>query len=174
MRAEFRGRGDYAAVRGAEQLVELGEALKRAPKELKLQLQREIREAGKPIVSDIKAGVLATFPNRGGMANLAARSTIGVRTRLTGRSAGVRIMATGRRGRGLVGRTLRSTNDAGYWRHPAYARIDQTRKEWTWVGQSDSRVKGWFEEPIIDARDDVRRGVLKAMERTAERIARSV
>lgn len=155
-------------VRGAEQLKELGAALKAADKSIKLELQRGFREAGKPLVKDIKAGVLATFPNRGGLANLAAKSTIGIRTRFSGKNAGVRVQATGKKGRSVTTRTLKSIDESGSWRHPVWG----NRK--VWKDQSDGMAQGWFGEEIEDQAPQIRGDLIKAMNRAAERIARSV
>lgn len=155
-------------VRGAEQLRELGVALKGADKDIKRELQRGFREAGKETVKDIKAGVLATFPNRGGLANIAARSTIGLRTRFTGAQAGIRLQAVGKKGKGITTRSLQSIDDSGTWRHPLFG----NRK--VWVGQSDSSAAGWFTEESEQHAPQIRADLVKAMNRAAERIVRGI
>ena len=155
-------------VSGAAQLRELGAALKGADKDIKRELQRGFREAGKPLVKDLKAGVLATFPNRGGLANLAAKSTIGIRTRFTGKGAGVRVQAVGKKGRSVTTRTLQSIDSDGSWRRPVWG----NRK--VWVTQSDGMAQGWFGEEIEDQAPQIRGDLIKAMNRAAERIVRGV
>lgn len=150
-------------IRGTEQLRELGAALKGADKDIKRELQRGFREAGKPLVKDVKAGILATFPNRGGLAALAAKSTIGIRTRFSGANAGIRLQATGR---ALDTRTLQGMDATGTWRRQVWGKA--------WVEQSDSRVQGWFSEETEKNAPQIRGDLIKAMNRAADRIVRGV
>lgn len=166
----------------AMDLKRLAVNLKTAPPELRKQLLKELREAGKPTVHDIKAGILATFPNRGGLANRMAKTSLGVRNRLSGNPT-VRLQGTSRQVRGL-----QQMDRAGTWRHPVFAwtlgrnsagetvrtRVrNQTafskeeRRSWTWVEQYDSGVKGWFTEPIENDLPRFRKAVTDAIEKTA-------
>ena len=95
-------------------LKRLGINLKTAKPELRKQLLKDLREAGKPTVSDIRAGILATFPNRGGLANRMAKTSLGVRNRLSGNAA-VRLQGTSRQVRGL-----QQMDREGTWRHPIF------------------------------------------------------
>lgn len=161
-------------VRGADQLKELGAALKGADKDIKREMLRGFREAGKPLVKDVKAGILATFPNKGGLADRVAKSSIGVRTRLTGKSAGVRVQAVGKQGRSVTTRSLRSMDAAGSWRHPIYPIPSRPRKTWKWKEQSSGAVEGWFTEETENHADDIRADLVKAMNRAADRIVSGI
>lgn len=158
---------ESAEVRGVEQLVTLAANLKKAQPELRKQLGRRIRAAGVETSKDIKAGVLATFPQRGGLANLAAATPISIRTRMTGKSAGVRLQANPRRG-GVTKRTLQSMEKSGTWRHPAWG----NRK--AWVSQTDSGTDDWFSEPAEKDKPKIQTEVLKALDDVARQIVRGV
>lgn len=150
----------------AHDLELLGRRLKTADKQLRKDLLREIRTAGKPTIEDIRASALATLPNRGGLANRVGKDTkFGTRTRTAGRSAGVQIRSTGG---ASSGRTLKSLDEEGTWRHPLFG----NRK--VWVGQSDGAAEGWFTEPIEDDLPRFRKAVLDAMEKTANEIVRGI
>lgn len=85
----------------ARELALLGRRLKAADKDLRKGFLREIRQEGKPAIEDVRDGVAAYLPSSGGLADRVARQSYGVRTRLSGNSAGVRITGTGRSVRGL-------------------------------------------------------------------------
>lgn len=153
-------------VRGAEQFVTLAKNFKAAGPEFRKATLRNIRAAGEPVKQDVRAGILATFPNRGGMANRAARTNIGIRTRATGKQAGIRLVATGGK-RSLTNRTLASIDASGTWRHPVYG----TRK---WVGQSDGMATGWWSEEIPRHKPEVQEKILAAMDEAAKQITRGV
>lgn len=147
-------------VRGADQLVDLGRALKDAPRELRKGLLAEIRREGKPAVEDVREAARSLLPKSGGLADLVARQSYGIRTRMSGRSAGVRVTGTGRSVRGL-----RSV-DAGRLRHPVFGNRS------VWVQQSVP--PGFFSNTLADDAPRFRVGVQRAMEDTAQKIARSV
>ena len=152
--------------RGADQLEDLGRALKHADKQLKKDMLRAFREAGKPVVKDIKARAGDSLPASGGFASRVARSTIGVRTRLSGKSTGIRIQASGKKGATTA--TIKGLDESGEWRHPVWGNRS------VWVSQSAAGAIGWFSEPIEDNEGRLRSELLDAMDRTAEAIARSV
>ncbi len=144
----------------ARELAQLGRQLKAAPKELRKELLAEIRKEGKPAVEDVKRQTDDYLPRRGGLAERVARQSYGVRTRLAGRSAGVRIQGTGR-----TVRALRSI-DAGSLRHPVFGNRD------VWVSQSVR--PGFFTEPLEKDAPRFRKGVERAMSKTAQQIVRGV
>lgn len=154
-------------VRGTEQLVRLAANLKKADPELRKQLLRQIREAGKPVAQDMKAGLRATFPNKGGFASRAARVPIGIRTRATGKSAGVRLQASGKKGT-VTTRTLMSMDESGAFRHPLFG------NKKVWIPQTYSPAEGWFTEPAEDAKPEVQAKVLDAMQTVARQITQGV
>lgn len=145
----------------ARDLELLGRRLKTADKTLRRDMLREIRAAGKPAVDDIKRSARESLPASGGLADLVARQSYGVRTRLSGKSAGVRIQGTGRTVRGL--RSI----DAGTVRHPVFG-----NKDAAWVSQPVR--PGFFTKPIEENLPRFRKSVIEALEKTAAEIVRGV
>ena len=127
-------------------------------KALRKDLMRNIRAAAKPVVVEMKDNLGTQLPQRGGLAKFMRRSSIGVRTRLQGPNAGVRIVAQ-KKGHDLA------SIDRGRVRHPVFG----NRKRW-----ANQIVRaGLVSDPVKNSKRDVQRGVLAAMDATAERIARS-
>lgn len=159
-------------VSGAEEFVRLAANLKTADPVLQKAMLRQIRDAGKPIAHDMKAGIRAQLPNRGGLASRAAGAPIGIRTRAAGRQAGIRLQANGSK-RSVTSKTLRSLDDSGSWRHPVWPDGDD-RKSWKWTTQTAGAVKGWFTEPAQEAKPEIQRKVMEAMQETARHITRGI
>lgn len=155
-----------AYVTGADDLIRLGERLKDAEPQIRKDMLRAFREAGKPIIRDIKAGIYPTIPDSGGLNARVSKSSIGVRTRMTGRQAGVRIQATGKKGASTT--TIKGLDESGTWRHPVYG------NRMAWVEQSYSPAEGWFTEPIEDNADTMRAKLSAAMEETAQALTRGI
>ncbi len=73
-----------AGVSGTDEFVRLAAHLKATDREMSKAFLRAIRDAGKPVKEDVRAGVRATFPNRGGLASRAAGVNVGIRSRASG------------------------------------------------------------------------------------------
>jgi hypothetical protein len=86
-------------------------------------LLAELRAAGKPVTVAIRAAYAEEMPKGGGLASRLARAQIGVRSRLTGKSAGTNIVAT------VPGWDLEAI-ESGTIRHPVY------NNRSNWVSQS--------------------------------------
>jgi hypothetical protein len=127
---------------GTEKLVRLAAAIKQAgSKDLERELKSALRRASRPLVKSARQGAIQILPYRGGLAESVAASRFTATVRTTGRGAGLRIVATGRRGRNL------RRMDNGLVRHPVFADASKQRQEWSWVTQ---RVRpGWFSETLI-------------------------
>lgn len=145
----------------ARDLALLGARLKTAGPELRKDLLREVRTAGKPTVASIKQRAAEVLPRRGGLAARVAAQSYGVRTRLGARSAGVRIVGAGRTVRGL--RAI----DQGTVRHPVYG-----NREGLWVSQPVR--PGFFTDPIMNDLPRFRDSVEEAIEETAQRVVRGI
>lgn len=147
------------SIHGAEKLQHVGRALKESGRAgLKKELLRGFREAGKPVVKAIRASAASELPQSGGLAAKTARSSIGVRTRLGGKTVGVRI-----EGRNSGIRGLQSL-DNGQVRHPVFGRG-------TWVGQ---RVTpGWFSKPVEASQGYLRGHMQGVLNDVAAKIERS-
>jgi hypothetical protein len=138
-------------------LEDLGRALKDAGgTELRKELLRGIREGSKPTIRKVKASAERNLPRRGGLAARVARSKISTRTRLSGASAGVKIVAKG----DMDVEAL----DAGRLRHPVFNRGG-------WAQQSVPQ--GWFSKPIVDDERHIRSGIQDVMRDVARKIERS-
>lgn len=143
---------------GAAELQALGKRLKATGNgELRKEMLRGFRVASKETIKDIKAGALATLPNRGGLNALVARSSIGTRTRLTGNSAGVRIVATSK-----TVKQLERMDERGEVRAPTFG----NREAWHTV-----KVRpGWFHEPIEKDADTIRKELVRVMDDVARKV----
>lgn len=146
-------------VEGAHELEAIAKRLKAVGRgDLRKELLAGIRKEGKPAVAAVRASARARLPQRGGLAEIVGRSSFRVRTRLTGNQAGVQITGTGRSVKGL-----RSIN-AGRLRHPVFGQRD------AWAEQVVA--KGFFDEPIEDRADNIRRGINKVLADIAKKVER--
>lgn len=147
------------SVRGSEDLERLARNLKAAGAgDLRKELLKNIRASGKPLIADIKANAQHTLPHSGGLAALVAGSKFGVRTRLSGKSVGIRVQASNSiQVEGL---------DRGRLKHPVFGNRDN------WVGQAVT--PGFFSKPAEENVDTFRRGIEKAMTDVANQIERGV
>jgi hypothetical protein len=122
-------------VQGVDKLHRLGQGLKAFDdRKFKNSVSREIREEVKPAGEAARENARTMLPKRGGLNELVAKARVGARTRTSGKSASVSITMTQRKAGGRL-RDLRHLDEEGSLRHPAFARPDQTRKQWTWVSQ---------------------------------------
>lgn len=153
--------GPQIEVRGADQLADVARRLKEAGDgELRKELLRGIRNEAKPLVKAVKDSVDEYLPNSGGAADAVRRSSFGVRSRLSGKNAGVRIVGTGRQVRAL--RRI----DAGILRHPVFG------NQQAWVAQ---RIRpGFFSEPMEAGKGPVQQGLVRVISDIAARVERAV
>ena len=136
--------------------------LRRAPKELRRELYRTVNSTTKPVRTDMKAGInAAVTPTRGGLT-----STLASTTKLTtwlrstgGAGASIRV-----KGRGSLG----AMNARGKFRHPMRGNRER------WVEQTAGVKSGFLDEPFEKARPDVRRDLIKAIDRLAQAIYRRI
>lgn len=147
--------------RGAEQLADLGKAFKKqSGTPLKKQLLAGIRKEGKPAILAARRSATSTLPSRGGLAARVSKTPIGVRTRLSGNSAGIQVKATGKGGASAV-----SEIDQGRVRHPVWGRAP-------WFSQSVR--PGWFTKPMEAHEAQFRTSVTRVIDETARKIERSI
>jgi hypothetical protein len=149
------------SVTGAEEFGALAKRLRQAGrKDLRLELTRAVREAGKPVKDAAKANVLALpahGPKHTGLRGRVAR-TVKLSVRTSGGGAGARISA-GPAGTD-VGRLARHMNK-GRWRHPVYGHD-------VWVTQT--MPPGWFDRATEHAAPKARREIADAMRRIRQQI----
>lgn len=150
------GGGDLS-VTGAEELEKVGHRLVEiGAGDLRKQLFKKIREAGKPLVADIRHSAAEELPHRGGLADLIAKSRMGVRTRISG-DVSVRVVASSPHDIAAI--------NAGKLRHPVFG----TK---AWVVQDVPQ--GWFTKPTEKREPAIRSAVIDAMRAIAEEATRRV
>ncbi len=151
-----------AVVRGNAEIAALGRLVKaQGEGQLRRDLLAGLRKAAKPLVADVRQAAFEELPKHGGLNVRVAESKIGVRTRLTGASAGVRIVNTAPAGK--KGGTRDFGTDTGHLRHPVFG-TDR------WVTQ-ELATPGWFSKTLEQESPKVTPEVLAAMRETLERIA---
>lgn len=156
-------------IEGADALRAVGRALKEAGegKELKKDLARELRTAGKPAAEDMRAELAKALPDRGGVSASLTKRKFSVQTRLTGSGAGVRI-ATNKK------HQYASLEDTGILRHPLFADKDEPRSDWLWVAQSVSGAKGALTDTFHEHSAEFVNGVQAALDKTLESLDRAL
>lgn len=149
--------GRDAGVKGAEQLEALGRRFKAAGgPALRRELLRGIRESNKPTIGRIRESAARELPHEGGLADQVSAYRIGARTRLSGRSAGVRLT--------MNGRISLSSLNSGRLRHPVFG----NRKVWA----QQTVPAHWFDDPVREDLPQIRQkidGVMKDVARKIER-----
>jgi hypothetical protein len=146
-------------VEGAQQLEELAALLKRIDdRELRKEMLRGLREAGKPMVRAAEDAARAKLPQAGGLNEWVAGSKFAIRSKTSGRSAGIRVVAT-KRGHDLVGM------NEGVVRHPVFGG----------PGWSVTRIRpGWWQDAIEGHADDARERLGEVLDDISAKIDRSI
>ena len=154
---------------GPDELVALGRALKASgDRELRKEALRSLRSHSKPVGVEAKRSALAVLPARGGLNAYVARTRVTLRNKLSGRSAGVRLVGGLKKGGGLV--DLPAIDD-GRLRHPVFARVhaEHGRKRWRWVQQRVPR--GWWSKTMRRHAPKLRRALTKDVHEYLKRAA---
>jgi hypothetical protein len=150
----------------AAQFTALGKALKEAgDKDLNKNLRKEIRKVASPVVKQMRVGVKGLPGAPSEWRAEAARKTSAKAELKVAKRAGVRIVTMPSKG----GKHRSRWMNRGMWRHPSWPR-GEDRSAWKWVAQQVR--KGWFDNPAKAAKPEVVIHVIKAMNDTAEKIAR--
>lgn len=151
-------------VRGLDDLQAVTKALRAAGdqgKGLRKELYAGLNRATKDVREDMKAGIPASLPSRGGLASEVHRTTsLTTTTTGGGRNPGVRIRARGRRGIARMNR--------GSFRHPVFGNRD------VWVTQTAGVTKGFLDQPFEKSKPQLQRAVLDAIAAVARMIDRRV
>lgn len=148
-------------ITGQQQLRDLGLRLKAGADTglLRRELLKGIRAAAGPLVADVRQAARERLPKGGGLNEWVADSPIAVRTRLTGVSAGVRIVNTSKVPDGKRGGTADFGSDRGKVRHPVFGHKDR----WAVTNVEP----GWFSKTLEEKAPQVTPEVVAAMERTS-------
>jgi hypothetical protein len=146
-------------VEGAQQLEELSAVLKRVDdRELRKRMLSGLREAGKPMARAAEDAARAKLPKGGGFNEWVAGSKFAIRSRTSGKNAGVRVGAT-KRGHDLVGM------NEGVVRHPVFGG----------PGWSVTHVRPhWWQDAIETHADDTREALGEVLDDIAAQIDRSI
>ena len=148
---------DYE-VRGAEDFLKLSKALKHAGRtELRKELTSSLKRTAKPLIGKTRDEARRRLPQKGGLAKRVAKTPQRIQVRTGAKTAGVRV---------VVGKSNSGARGAnkGVVRHPVFGNRQ------VWVNQSVP--PGWFDEPLRKSAPEVRRGLEKAIESIADKVAR--
>ncbi len=149
-----RSRTDFTV--DASDFFALNRRLKAASRDLRKDVQKELRDAAKPLIAETRREARAKLPSRGGFAEQVAREPQRVQVRTGYNTAGVRVVVGKKRG-GARGA------DQGTIRHPVFG---------TGRYVSQSVPPGWFTGTMQDKAPDVRKDVEKVIKKTLDHIAR--
>lgn len=152
-----------------EKLRALGRAMKAEEdgKQLKKDLLRNLRQALKPVQDEVKREI-NSMSSHGGSHGLALRRAVArkvtVQTRLTGRMAGVKLIAKKTKDvRGFINAPKRLNSKKGF-RHPTFG----DREDW----QQQMGKPDWFDGPVRRRRPEFRKAVSAVLDEMADRIKR--
>lgn len=141
---------------GPQSLAVLAATLRQyAARDLRLELLRGTKRAGKPVIEAARRNATDRLPRGGGLNALAAGEKITTRVRLGVRTAGVQIRT--------ADRILNQTN-AGFVRHPVFG----DRK--VWVTEQVPRAAGWWDDAISETTPQAIAEMYAVMRETAEAI----
>jgi hypothetical protein len=151
-----------AADRGAEELRELGRALKTlGDREFRKTTLRAIKAPAKRLGEEAKANAPAVLPNSGGLGDYIASTRVSVQARLSGENAQVRIRGVRRKDGGMVDL---DRIDRGRLRHPLFG----NRKHW----YTQDVPAGWWTDAMLRRADEVRREVMDVVHDAIKRAVR--
>lgn len=141
-------------VEGVDQFTQLARRLKaQDSKALRTEFYRGINRATKPVIADIRQTAKTELPRRGGLGKRVARSKITTKRRMSGKSAGVRVVGTS-------GYDIRSI-DRGRVRHLTWGRKP-------WVNQ---KVRpGFWTTPVREGEPVARASIVRVMDDIARKI----
>lgn len=122
-----------------------------------VEFQAGLRGAAKPLVPAVQDAARRQLPKSGGLNEQVAGQRVSVRTRMTARTADVRLVTTA---------PDTAQTDAGFVRHPIFGR--RTR----WVHQSIPEAAGWWSNTLRDSGPAVTAALVRVMDDVAAKIGR--
>lgn len=154
--------------RGADDFLKLSKALKAAGHtKMRNELNKRMREAGKPLIPVVRAAALRELPKRGGLAQRMAKRPIRVVTR-TGVDPGIKV---------VMPQTQEGYND-GVIRRPVFAGrklrkgyFGPKAKPVPWVTQRIGPGR-WFDDEIVANRHKVIPLLEKALQSVIDDVVR--
>jgi hypothetical protein len=143
---------------GPQSLAVLAATLRQyAARDLRLELLRGTKRAGKPVIEAARRNATDRLPRGGGLNTETAAEKITTRVRLGVRTAGVQIRT--------ADRLLNQTN-AGYVRHPTFGR----RGKGQWKVTETPLAAGWWDDAISETTPQAIAEMYAVMRETAEAI----
>lgn len=165
---------DDFRIEGMESLEALAKVMRKVGegKEIRKELLAALRAAGQPTADDMRTGLAAKLPKRGGVSKFLTKKkrTFAVRNRLSSgakESAGIRIVSTDK------GHDYQSLERAGKLRHPAYPWRRRPRRSWRWVEQRVP-TEGLLAGVMHEHEDEFLEGISDAMLEAAQAIERAI
>jgi hypothetical protein len=145
----------------ADTLRDVGRALRQAGdgRELKKDLARNLRNAGKPAAEEMRTKLRGALPSSNGLAALFTKKRFSVRNRFAGKNAGISI-TTG------TAHQFSGVENSGTVRHPVFGGK-------AWVAQSVGGA-GVLERTFEENADEFAEGVVSALDETLQRLTRSL
>jgi hypothetical protein len=159
----------FSLVIKPERLTDLAKALRAEEdgKQLRKELLRNLRQALQPARDAAKASI-KSMPVHGSHSGQALRAGIArrvtIETRLSGRSAGVKLRAKKTPNIRDFANAPKRLNRRKPFRHPLFGNREQ------WVTQTGK--PGWFDDAVNQRRGEYRRAVAQVLDDMAERIKR--
>lgn len=146
---------------GPEQFAKVAQALRDAPKDVRRESYAAMARAVRPLSKAVKAAASTYLPGQYGPE---VAKSIRIRTRRrSGRNAGITLVGTAKTRDGKV-REFGRLNQ-GELRHPLYGHRGN------WYAQ---RVRpGFWDEPLMENVDEVRKELVRVLDVIAERILRA-
>lgn len=129
-------------------------------KALRKELYAGLNHETKSVREDMRASIGPSLPSRGGLAALVMAKASLTTTASQGRNAGVRIRVRGRKGGGDIGRM----NRTGIVRHPVFG------NRGTWVSQTEGVDAGFLDEPFMNSKPQVARGIQRVLDDIARKV----
>lgn len=122
---------------GSAQLALIGAALRATgARDLRLELLRGTKEAGRPLVHAVHDAAMAQLPRTGGLNAQVAGQKVTVSVRTGARTAGVRLTTTA---------PDTAQTDAGFVRKPTWGHRDR------WVTQAIPKATGWWSRTLAQS-----------------------
>lgn len=149
-------------VQGADELARVAAALKKAgDRELSKQLGKAVTASVKPAKKRVKSSTTEYLGQRGGLAKRVSKTTLSHKTRKSGRSPRVTVLAKPGH------KTLRDPYrvDRGRIKHPVFG-MAHSRANWVF---QDVRP-GWFTTPMRESAPEAQKEILRALDELARRI----
>lgn len=146
------------AKNGADALLALSKRLKATGEtELRKELHKSVREAGKPLIPKIREAARNNLPTHGGLNERIARKPYRAQVRTGVKTAGLRI--TG-------GKVDPRINNQGRIAHPVFGRPGST------VVQNVPEARGYFDETLRDSAPQIRDTVTEVLVDYAKKLTR--